>query len=191
MRKLAEMIVRALETRSIIPVADREVYLYGFDAALYTFFSTAGLILIGCLLGRGMETLIIILLFYVNQTLGGGFHASTHFNCFITMVLGLLACLATFLLPFSRWAYCVLGAVGLGLMMKYPLVLHKNKEHLHSKYDIFNKRSKMALLVQGICLIAIAIWGMSIYVQAFCVALGACAVSRLVAVFQKGKSKIL
>ena len=49
MHKFAEMIVRALEKRTIIPAADHEAYVYGFDAALYTFLSTAGLVLI-CLL---------------------------------------------------------------------------------------------------------------------------------------------
>lgn len=117
MHQFAEMIVRALEKRTIIPAADHEVYVYGFDAALYTFLSTAGLVLIGCVLGQGIETLIIISLFYVNQTLGGGFHASTHLNCFITMVLGLLGCLATFLLPFNQWVYCILGTVGLMFMI--------------------------------------------------------------------------
>ena len=163
MHKFAEMIVRALEKRTIIPAADHEAYVYGFDAALYTFLSTAGLVLIGCVLGQGIETLIIISLFYVNQTLGGGFHASTHLNCFITMVLGLLGCLATF--------------------------LHKNKEYLQAKHDIRCKRSRGAVLVQGICLMAIALWGKNEYLQAFCVASGVCAMSRLVAVFQKAKGR--
>lgn len=187
MHKFAEMIVRALEKRTIIPAADHEAYVYGFDAALYTFLSTVGLMLIGYVLGQGIETLILIALFYVNQTLGGGFHASTHLNCFITMALGLLGCLATFLLPFNQWVYCILGTVGLMFMIKYPLVLHKNKEYLQAKHDILCKRSRGALLVQGICLMAIALWGKNEYLQAFCVALGVCAMSRLVAVFQKAK----
>ena len=33
MHKFAEMIVRALEKRTIIPAADHDVYVYGFDAA--------------------------------------------------------------------------------------------------------------------------------------------------------------
>ena len=171
MRKLAEMIVRVLEKRTIIPAADHDVYVYGFDAALYTFLSTVGLMLIGCVLGQGIETLILIALFYVNQTLGGGFHAST------------------FLLPFNQWVYCILGTVGLMFMIKYPLVLHKNKEYLQAKHDILCKRSRGALLVQGICLMAIALWGKNEYLQAFCVASGVCAMSRLVAVFQKAKGR--
>ena len=63
MHQFAEMIVRALEKRTIIPAADHEVYVYGFDAALYTFLSTAGLVLIGCVLGQAIVTLIVIALF--------------------------------------------------------------------------------------------------------------------------------
>ena len=49
MRQLAEWIVCALERRKATSVSDHKVYVYGFEAALYTLFSTAGLILI-CLL---------------------------------------------------------------------------------------------------------------------------------------------
>ena len=55
MHKFAEMIVRALEKRTIIPAADHDVYVYGFDAALYTFLSTVGLMLIGCVLGKELK----------------------------------------------------------------------------------------------------------------------------------------
>lgn len=186
-KRIANALLNFLAKHGNIVPEHREVYLYGLDLLLYTLLSTIGLIGLGFLCGKPLESILIILLYYVNQTLGGGFHASTHLKCFITMVLGLLGCLATFLLPFDQWVYCVLGVVGLVLMMKHPLVLHKNKEYLQTKQDIFCKRSRAALLVQGICLMAIALWGESIYLQAFCVALGVCAISRLVGVFQKTK----
>lgn len=63
MRQLAEWIVCALERRKATSVSGHKVDIYGFEAALYTLFSTAGLILIGSLLGRHIESLIIIAFF--------------------------------------------------------------------------------------------------------------------------------
>lgn len=187
MRELAELLVRILEKKVKIPAADREVYVYGLDTTLYTFFSTAGLLLIGCLLGRSMEALITIVLFYTNQTLGGGFHASTHLNCFLTMALGLLGCIASYSLPFNLFACCAFGVVSLLLMVKWPLVLHKNKKHLQSKQAKFRQHSGLALLVQALCLVGVVLWGSQVCIQAICAALSACAASRMAAVIQQGK----
>ncbi|MEG0492608.1 MAG: accessory gene regulator B family protein [Clostridia bacterium] len=183
MRKLAEFLVRILERKTKIPAADREVYVYGLDTTLYTFFSTAGLILIGYLLSRGVETLIIIAFFYTNQRLGGGFHASTHLTCFLTMALGLLGCIASFALPFHLFVCCAFGAVSLVLMIKYPLVLHENKQHLQCKESEFRRHSRLALLGQALCLLCIALWGKPEYIQAISAALTVCTLSRMVAIF--------
>lgn len=182
MRQLAEWIVCALERRKATSVSDHKVYVYGFEAALYTLFSTAGLILIGSLLGRHIESLIIIAFFYTNQTFGGGFHASTHWKCFLTMATGLLCCLASFLVPFHLCAYLGLGAISLLLMFLYPLVLHQNRAYLQSKQDLFRTRSRIALLIQTACLIGVVIWGKQTYIQTICIALGGCALSRIIAV---------
>lgn len=63
-----------------VPMTDDEfeVYQYAFDIALYTIISTTGLIFVGLLCNQIVPTLICISLFYLNQSFGGGYHASTH-----------------------------------------------------------------------------------------------------------------
>ena len=89
MRQISEYIVKLFEKRGVICASaeEREVYIYGFDIAIYTFLSTLGLFFIGWMAGRPIETTLLIFLYYINQSFGGGFHASSHLMCFLTMVL--------------------------------------------------------------------------------------------------------
>ena len=179
------MIVQILEKRNITAVDDHLIYVYGFDAAIYTFCSTVGLLVIGFFLGRIPETIIIVLLFYINQTLGGGFHSSTHLKCFLTMAVGLLCCLGTFLLSISLSVYLGMAVVSMGLMMRYPLVLHKNKTYLNAKYTELCKHSRIVLLLQAVCLFGLSVWGKQVYYQAVCIALCGCCLSRMAAIMQQ------
>ncbi len=65
---------------------DRELYHYGFDIIFYSIWSTAVLLMIGQLLHRLVPSLIIVYGFYTFQSNGGGYHASTHLNCLLTMI---------------------------------------------------------------------------------------------------------
>lgn len=185
MQQIVDRIVAFFEKKGAISTADREVYAYGVDAALYTFISTAGLILIGCLWERTLETVLIISIFYINQSLGGGFHATTHRKCFLTMAVGLMCCLSMFRLPNSLPVYSALAVISLILMMKYPLILHKNKAHLATKQKELCKRSRILLAVQAIFLILVVLCGNDIIIQAFCMALVGCGVSRISVVLRK------
>lgn len=182
MERMVEAMIRGMERKGIIAAEDREIYAYGLDAALYTLISTAGLLTLGVLLGRFAQTLLIVTLFYINQTLGGGFHAKSHKSCFLTMTVGLLVCLLSLALPYHP-AAC--GAVGVGsllLLFGIPLTLHPNKAYLYSQRDRLAKRSRIAVVMQAALLMGLLWWGKPVYTQTVCAALLACAVSRLVAV---------
>ena len=60
---------------------------YGVDMALYTIISTVGLLVLSLLMNSFVSGTIIIATCYLNQTIGGGYHASTHMKCFLSMVL--------------------------------------------------------------------------------------------------------
>lgn len=61
MRQISEYIVRLFEKRGVICASaeEREVYIYGFDIAIYTFLSTLGLFFIGWMAGRPIETDVV------------------------------------------------------------------------------------------------------------------------------------
>lgn len=59
--------------------------IYGCELWLYTILSTLGLLILGVFLQSFWEAVIIIFIFYNCQSTGGGFHASSHMRCFLTM----------------------------------------------------------------------------------------------------------
>lgn len=101
-RKISKYLLKLLKKKCPIPPNEQDIYEYGIDVLLYTVLSTTGLLFLRLLYGQFTESIVIIAILYLNQTLGGGFHASTHLNCFATMAIGLSCCLSTlFVHPIS------------------------------------------------------------------------------------------
>lgn len=181
--KIADGIVQLLERRGIIDPQSRDVYVYGCDAALSTLINTAGLLLVGVICHRVLEAMIIIGLFYLNQSTGGGFHASTHLRCFLTMAIGLLGAILTYSIYLDFLFLFLLGFLSLVLLYRYPLVLHANKTYLADKSAVFIRRSRLTICIQAIFLFAAATFFQHDFFQALTVGLTLCAVSRAVAVY--------
>lgn len=183
MQRTVEKVVDYLEKKEVISSADRQIYAYGVDAALYTFISTAGLLLIGWLSGRPWETMMIIATFYTNQSLGGGFHATTHWRC--SMTVGLVCSLCVLRLSFPVALSLVLGCASLLLMLHHPLILHPNKAYLEKKRSSLVKRSQRALVIQSAILLCLAAVGCEKLCQTFAIALACSAISRSVVALKR------
>lgn len=147
-RRISERIVAFLDQRGALKHSSKEVYIYGFDIAIYTYLSTIGLFLVGWAGGYPLESILLIALYYTNQSLGGGYHASTHMRCFLTMLLGMLIFLIYMSLPYSYAFQTCVAVSSLLILWKFPLVLHPNKKHLHKKAAEFTKRSLLFVLIQ-------------------------------------------
>lgn len=173
MRQISEYIVKLFEKRGVICASaeEREVYIYGFDIAIYTFLSTLGLFFIGWMAGRPIETTLLIFLYYINQSFGGGFHASSHFMCFLTMVLGELLFLVSFLLPYSLLACIGISVISLLFMWMHPLVLHPNKSYLKKKAPQLIKRSRQILLCETALLIVFILLNIPNIIRTFSLSL--------------------
>lgn len=186
MRQISEYIVKLFEKRGVICASaeEREVYIYGFDIAIYTFLSTLGLFFIGWMAGRPIETTLLIFLYYINQSFGGGFHASSHLMCFLTMVLGELLFLVSFLLPYSLLACIGISVISLLFMWMHPLVLHPNKSYLRKKASQLIKRSRQILLVEIALLIVFILLNMPVIMQTISLTLLLSAISRSVPIFK-------
>ena len=131
--KQIDVLVDSLIRKGHIQEEDRDVYLYGFDITFYTIWSTAALLLIGLLLRQFWAAVVIISGFYTFQTTGGGYHAKTHFRCFLTMVVGLLVGLSAVFIKDHYILLWVLLGIGALLLLLIPLVLHPNKSYLETE----------------------------------------------------------
>ncbi len=150
---------------------------YGLELLLYSALSTAGLILIGFLFHDVPNCIIIISVFYICQTVGGGKHANTHMMCFVTMALFL--CLALLACSFSFGIYfnASVAFASLGYLFIQPLVLHKNKAYLEYKKKHIVTMSRICSLLLALLYI-ITLLIKQEYCQAISISLLYAAISR-------------
>lgn len=125
-----------------------DIYIYGLESAVYTFLSTTALLYIGYISSYSLESLLLIIQYYSNQSLGGGYHASTHIRCFLTMVLGMLAFILSMSLPHSHFLNIVISLLSLLILWKLPVVLHPNKRYLLNKASTLVRHSRNLVLFQ-------------------------------------------
>lgn len=177
-QKIAKFIVAYLERNNAIRPEDREVCVYGCDIALYTFLSTVGLLLIGAGFDRFFEAVILVAIYYLNQTMGGGYHATTHLRCFLTMAVGMLVYIATFSLFIPTWFHAILGFGALSVLFALPLVLHKHKQHLIVQEARLKLRSRLVLAVEIVVFGLILLLNNDFFVHTLAVSLMLSGISR-------------
>lgn len=183
-RRISERIVAFLDQHGALKHSSKEVYIYGFDIAIYTYLSTIGLFLVGWAGGYPLESILLIALYYTNQSLGGGYHASTHMRCFLTMLLGMLAFLIYMSLPYSYALPAPISVAALLVLWKFPLVLHPNKKHLYKRTTEFIKKSRRFVVIQAFILIPIFTYHCSrIIIQTLSCAYALSAISRIIALY--------
>ena len=133
-------IISFLKDRNVIQ-QDEEVYLYGCDAVVYTILSTAGLVLISTIFGMLLEGCICITIFYLNQSIGGGYHANTHLKCFLVMSLGLMLSFGIIRSVTNIAVLAIACIPAFIVLFRFPLVLHPFLRHLGKKGDRLKLRS--------------------------------------------------
>lgn len=178
MLNLAAKRITALLLPEAIDEQERDLCEYGCELYLYTIISTTGLILLGMLWGDLPGTVTMIAVFYLLQSFGGGYHASSHIKCFSVMSvaviigIGLLRCRLSFL------CLAILTSISASFLLLFPLALHPSKQHLVIEQDRLCKKSRLitaAILVVAIILIFL---GLDHIFQASCIAIFFSAISR-------------
>ena len=157
--KLTDSYIR----KGYFPEEDRELYEYGFDIIIYTIWSTVILLLLGAVLRQFWAAVVIVSIFYVFQSSGGGYHAKSHLKCLLCMVAGLLAGLSFRFLndyPILLWNLLGLGCM---LLLFCPLVLHPNKYYLEAERKRLTIRSIITTLSLLVIVILIRLWKTDVF----------------------------
>ena len=176
--RFARWVVDAVFSNSL-DESQREICIYGAELMFYTWLSTLALLAIGCLCGHPVESAIIILSFYVLQSNGGGYHASSHIRCFLLMTAGLLTGMA--MLRLSKETLAVFAVISAGVLLLTPLQLHPNKRYLAKHSNQLKSHSHLATLSVCIFVLAFALLKHEALYKAGCAALLLSAISRLAA----------
>lgn len=184
MQQMSKLIFRYLSRGTSMDEDAQAVCLYGIDIFLYTLISTMGLLLIGALAHRFFEAVIWITLYYLNQTFGGGYHATSHLKCFITMAVSLAACLLLLTVAIPLYLQILLLVVSSMLLFLFPLRLHENKRYLakHSRFFVIRYRCILLLEFCIAILLLLALPGQ--YAEMCMLGVATSAISQIVGILQ-------
>lgn len=176
--RFSEAIVTFLDSRGAVDKTQYDVYVYGMGLALYALMSTAGLIIIGTVCDRLLDSLLLIAVFYVNQTVGGGYHANSHVECFFVMLGGLIISIYVNQWHHSFAIIIISFALAMVTLVAIPLVLHPNKRYLYSIRKKLAKRSRLVSIIMSVFILGTYVLGMEI-ADALRIGLIVSAISRL------------
>ena len=149
MRLLIDRFISKIQQNTDLNSEEVTIAEYGIDILLYTIISTGGLLFWGILFHEFQASSIIIFVFYLNQTFGGGYHASSHKQCFIFMSFWvILALLLIHLSLVSTVVITILGIFSFIILFSIPVVLHPGRAFLSGKLSLHKHRMYVILVME-------------------------------------------
>lgn len=129
LNKMAVKITDKLVLKKIVSDDMADIYIYGFELLISFFFSTIGVLIIGIILGRFLQTLMFLATFILLRSFTGGYHANTYAVCsLVTFSLFGVVLLLTEFSFVPLYLYLILGLVGTAIMLLLVPIEHPNKK---------------------------------------------------------------
>jgi accessory gene regulator B len=133
-----------------IPEEKKEIYSYGLELILMYLTNAGSLLILGIIFRRFSETFFLLAGFALIQSFGGGFHAKTHFRCFLIMLIGwILAMLFIQYLYENATLQFLMPAIGLSVILILAPVEHSNYPMSNEKY--FRMRCTVRVITTILC----------------------------------------
>lgn len=88
LEKFIKKVVEYWVAKEIINGDDSDIYEYGLDLILYSIINIVVIIISAVFVDRLIESIILLTFIIPMQSCGGGYHAKTHWRCFIIMYIG-------------------------------------------------------------------------------------------------------
>lgn len=90
----ANNITNYLICEKVIKDDDREIYQYGFEQVFSSLLNIETMLLLGIILGKIYQSLVLILSFMALRSYSGGYHANTPLHCYLLTVMSISAALS-------------------------------------------------------------------------------------------------
>lgn len=186
--KISSWLVDKLLYKQEMDNADKEICIYSVQTLIYTIVSTVLLICLGFLFHEPVCACIIIGVFYISQTVGGGKHAKKRIACISIMIV--FMCIGLIICRYSiPPIICILSSSASIIYLLYkPLVLHPNKEFLYEQKEKLIRKSRRITSILCIILISILCF-LPQHLPAYSIGLAFSALSRLFAVAEQNKQR--
>lgn len=188
LERISSFIVDKLLNGQEMDNSDKEVCIYGVQTLIYSIASTVWLICLGFLFHEPICACIIIGIFSIIQTVGGGKHAKTRIACMSIMTV--IICTGLFICRTDTpiTVYMLSSSTAMVYLLYRPLILHPNKEFLGTEMNMLIIRSRLISSFLYIILIIILCL-LPQYVPAYSIGLSFSALSRLTAVIEQKKQE--
>lgn len=137
---------------------DKELYRYGIQQGLNLALNILTTMIIGCLFGMFYSSVLFLLSYMPLRSFCGGYHAKTHFRCYIYSVV-MITCilLVAKYLTFSALVYEILILVGFTVILLLAPVEDQNKTLDSDEKRMFRKKACIIAILEvsiyHICLI--------------------------------------
>lgn len=185
MEQITRWVLQKLEPYAAHTECNTDALYYGINMAVYTIISTLSLFIIGAFAGYPMCTAVLVFTCYLNQTIGGGFHATSHLKCFLSMLSFLILGIFLITLNLSSPLLYAIALSAMAIMLHLPVVLHPNKSYLHKLIPKYAARSKRIIIFEFVLLLLLTTCNHEIFAS-FSIALGYSALSRIAAKVKYG-----
>ncbi|GMQ64737.1 accessory gene regulator ArgB-like protein [Vallitalea maricola] len=148
--------------KNIIKEDDKEVYTYGFEIIISSLLILIGMVILGIIFRCLLKVIVFILFFCSLRVQAGGYHAKSHWKCFIYFLLScfLAILISHLLLDFDKNLIIIILVLieSCIIIISYAPVDTINKPLGSSEKVAYKKKSMVTVIVQSIIIIAMSIF---------------------------------
>ena len=151
MKELAKNLAKKIcLVNDITDSEKREIIAYGLEILLSTAVSVLIITILAILLGTFWETILFLLSFMLLRTYSGGYHAQTHFRCFLILFFAFSINFMLNIFNINTTIIVFSALASVFIILRYAPVEDKN--HPLSKKQKKNNR-KICLIMLSILLV--------------------------------------
>lgn len=140
--------VEKLVSNKIIPVEDKDLYIYGIQQSLLILLNIITTILTGIILGMLWQSIFFMVAYIPLRSYAGGYHAGSKLSCYLLSIVMMVGALSGIrLIPWSSLICTTLIIVGWVIIWFLAPVDDRNKILDQTERRFFKKRTRIILSI--------------------------------------------
>jgi accessory gene regulator B len=162
-KDISEQLTGFFIRTSVIKEEDRQNFNFCFTVIIFDLISLLALVALAIAFGRILETLIYLIAFLTLRFNAGGFHASTHLRCFMTLCCSYIMFLILLAIV-PNYLYLSIGLAS--MMISVPTIFalapieHANRKFTPQEVKSFKARCRITA-----CLWLVVISSLLVFVE--------------------------
>lgn len=154
--KVAHNLTEFFIENKIIKEEEKEIYHYSFELLLSSILNFLSILVLAVLGNHLVETLIFVLVFFTLRTQAGGYHARTHWRCYLlTMINYLVFVILLNVIPLEIVWLISLSFEIISVIAIYALapIADENKPLDDGEYMRYKSKSRILIMIYLILLL--------------------------------------